>query len=1293
MKRLLGFMLSRRIGAIVVAALLGAMIWLVGPLLDLGGLRPMDDLLVRGVVIALLVVALVFWLVGWPLWIVSAMALCALVWFGGPLVAVGELRPLASAGARLGVISAIVAIALIYGAYRLLRLLRTDEALLRRILTPKESESETDALADVRAVRLVVSKAVGQLKRLRAAPKGWRRLLESKRYLYDLPWYMIIGTPGAGKTTAVLNSGLEFPLAEQMGMASLPGAGGTANCDWWFTNEAVLIDTAGRYSDQNEQGDADAAAVNAAEWQGFLAALRKHRTQAPINGVIMAVSVAELLDRSGDSGKLAAVLRARLADLRQALGIRFPVYVLVTKLDLLPGFDEYFQAMTAEGRSQVWGFTLDYARREAGAEPIDLRARFDTEFQLLTRRLEDGLNARLVEEYGLSRRKRLYPFPQEFRSLIVELTDLLSKVFLDSRYDDVQIKQMLRGVYLSSAQQAETVVNADRNSLFERLRRTLGRLYGGETVALSSGSREPALLAHRSYFLRNLFKQVMIPESHLVQPNRRWILARSAVRWGVHLASAGLMVWLVSGMVASRANNDHYLAAVGVKTDSLAQHAELVTPDDLDAQAIRLMTDTATLAQVDGLNLDAPPLDYRYGLYAAPPVDAAAQETYARMLRKHLLPAVERTLQDVLRKQAAAKDTEGVYQTLGLYLSLFDTRYFEPDEMIAWVEKQWLRTRKDTEREKSQLAVHLQSLFKSGYEATPRSEQDAALIEQARALLQERPDATRMYERAMRSIEADAPPRFTLMQALGTSDAALFSDHAPGAEPGVPGIYTYSGYRDVFRKRVSGYIDAVWARESWMLGREAAGEATTLSRAQDAGRGWLDKERIEREVLTLYLRDYAARWERYINDIRLVTASETGNGPLAIDVATLRALAATNSPLARLGFVLSRQTTLSHDGEGDNAKAAAAAQVALETAQRRSSAVGRASDALGKLNVGLNQDELADELVDKRFAALREVVTGSPTPGRLDPVKPGAQMQQVLQLVNDQYTLLAVASNALASSSVPPPQESSPALYLAAETLPAPFKRILGGLSQRAANQLGRETGMLLAEQVDSAVGGMCRAAITGKFPFADAEQEVDPDDFVQLFAAGGLFDSTFQRSLASYVDTSARPWRYKPATPGMRPIQGPDLQPFERAAEIRKAFFEDGGRRGLSYRLTGSIVSVDPSITELLLDVDGESLRYMHGPISPFSFAWPGPRSGSYLELSARPRVSAQSSSIHLSGPWAPFRLLQQGHVTATASSGRALVEFDFDGRHAVLEIGGGRSGNFLTGSLLKNFRCPGGA
>ena len=73
--------------------------------------------------------------------------------------------------------------------------------------------------------------------------------------LAELPWYAIIGPPGAGKTTALLNAGLTFTLAEQMGQAAIAGVGGTRLCEWWFTDRAVLIDTAGRYTTQ----DSDAA--------------------------------------------------------------------------------------------------------------------------------------------------------------------------------------------------------------------------------------------------------------------------------------------------------------------------------------------------------------------------------------------------------------------------------------------------------------------------------------------------------------------------------------------------------------------------------------------------------------------------------------------------------------------------------------------------------------------------------------------------------------------------------------------------------------------------------------------------------------------------------------------------------------------------------------------------------------------------------------------------------------------------------------------------------------------------
>ena len=43
----------------------------------------------------------------------------------------------------------------------------------------------------------------------------------STQYLYQLPWYVIIGAPGSGKTTALVNSGLQFPLADRFGKTAV----------------------------------------------------------------------------------------------------------------------------------------------------------------------------------------------------------------------------------------------------------------------------------------------------------------------------------------------------------------------------------------------------------------------------------------------------------------------------------------------------------------------------------------------------------------------------------------------------------------------------------------------------------------------------------------------------------------------------------------------------------------------------------------------------------------------------------------------------------------------------------------------------------------------------------------------------------------------------------------------------------------------------------------------------------------------------------------------------------------
>ena len=136
--------------------------------------------------------------------------------------------------------------------------------------------TKMDALKrnEVATIRARMLEAISTLKSSKLG------LLSGSAALYELPWYMIIGNPAAGKSTAIANSGLKFPFADGNGKV-IHGIGGTRNCDWFFTTDGILLDTAGRYSVHEEDRD---------EWFGFLALLKKYRKKAPIIGIIIFMS-------------------------------------------------------------------------------------------------------------------------------------------------------------------------------------------------------------------------------------------------------------------------------------------------------------------------------------------------------------------------------------------------------------------------------------------------------------------------------------------------------------------------------------------------------------------------------------------------------------------------------------------------------------------------------------------------------------------------------------------------------------------------------------------------------------------------------------------------------------------------------------------------------------------------------------------------------------------------------------------------------------------------------------------
>ncbi|RYY92547.1 MAG: type VI secretion system membrane subunit TssM, partial [Comamonadaceae bacterium] len=186
-----------------------------------------------------------------------------LVWWVGPLIRIGALAPLESELWRAVTIAVIVLLVVLRAVLRRWRARRASQHLTEGLMRAPTVKTDAPDNGEQKVLNTRFSEAVATLKKMRlhAAGRkpGWRDWLSLSggSYLYDLPWYVFIGAPGAGKTTALVNSGLSFPLADKFGPGAIRGVGGTRNCDWWFTDEAVLIDTAGRYTTQDSHQSED----------------------------------------------------------------------------------------------------------------------------------------------------------------------------------------------------------------------------------------------------------------------------------------------------------------------------------------------------------------------------------------------------------------------------------------------------------------------------------------------------------------------------------------------------------------------------------------------------------------------------------------------------------------------------------------------------------------------------------------------------------------------------------------------------------------------------------------------------------------------------------------------------------------------------------------------------------------------------------------------------------------------------------------------------------------------------
>jgi type VI secretion system protein ImpL len=539
----------------------------------------------------------------WFLTLLGLLFLALTIWFGGPYIAIADAKPLEGVVGRL---LAIIVLMVVYAILITAKQMKAKKASQKLAAGVAKQDSSAGGKGSAEEQQLS--------KRFEEATLALKKSKKGGANLYELPWYIIIGPPGAGKTTLLGNSGLNFPLAKSFGKDALRGVGGTRNCDWWFTDDAILLDTAGRYTTQDSSGQADAAG-----WTAFLQLLRKYRRRQPINGVILAISAADLLTSSEQERERHVVaIRERLDELSRELKITPPVYVLVTKCDLIAGFGEFFDEIGQAARAQVWGMTFPIEISESGSAAQS----FDAEFDLLQQHIQGRVVPRIEQERDPRRRVVMLAFPQQFASLKPLLGDLLRRVFRSTNFD---ARVMLRGVYLTSGTQEGMPI--------DRMLGAIARSFGFSSVAAA-----PPSGSGKAYFIERLLKQVVFQESGLAGVNRRLQFQKALAQGAAYILCVLVLVLGATYFYVSFRANREYVTDV-TKAAEVLNGTEVPAGGGVDAILSRLDA-LRSVVQAADVHHDGVPFSMRAGLYQGHALNGAAFDAYTREINTLLLPVL-----------------------------------------------------------------------------------------------------------------------------------------------------------------------------------------------------------------------------------------------------------------------------------------------------------------------------------------------------------------------------------------------------------------------------------------------------------------------------------------------------------------------------------------------------------------------------------------------------------------------------------------------------------------------------
>jgi type VI secretion system protein ImpL len=1161
---------------------------------------------------------------------------------------------------KLGLIWAALALAALLLVWALVWLVR--KARARRAARGLEQAIDSQAAQAANAAPNDRKAEIGLLReRMAEAVKTIHKSKLGERAgsaaLYELPWYLVIGNPAAGKSTAIVKSGLNFPFADDMGQI-VQGIGGTRNCDWFFTNEGILLDTAGRYSVHEEDQP---------EWLGFLSLLKRYRPKAPINGIIIAVSAAELAHgRPEQAITLAKNLRQRVQELTENLEVFAPVYIVFTKADLIAGFAEFFEDNERGERDRVWGATLPYERRRAPAGQTaaqvaddkrgadsrgrrDLLGLFDQRFDELT----DGLKEMSVARMGMQRGQALPPgvltFPLEFASLKPALRAFVATLFEDNAF---QFQPVFRGFYFTSAVQEGS--SSSRAS--ERVAQQFALRSPGEHTTGLVQSQD-------GFFLKDLFSKVIFADRELVRQHasRRKLRLRG-LAFGV---AASVLALALGGWTWSWLGNRQLMDSVRADLDKVVRlQAER---NDLASrmEAMELLQDR--IEQLQRWRTERP-LGLTLGLYQGGQIERRLREEYFQGIRLVMLQPVAQTIEAYLTEvnrdparlkpmartpdsgaaradgtgaartgarfiDASPEDSADAYNALKTYLMLAERERLEAghlNDQITRFWRGWLDDNRGTmpREQLMRSAERLISFATSnlGDPAFPTLSNQLALVDATRQNLREVGRGVRGVDRVYADIKTRAATRFPPVTVAG-----LITEADKGVLAGsyaVPGPFTREAWDGYVEKAFKDAASSDTQTTDWVLKTAAASDLTLEG----------SPEQIRKQLTEMYKKEYVEEWRKFMQGVSIADFTSFEQAVERMN----RLGDAQNSPIKKLVQLLFDQTSWDNPSLL-NERLATTQKGAMEWFKQT---ILRQAPSRVEVNVNLQAGQATIPLgpIGREFAPLaRIVMSRDSTPA------PMADYLQALGKVRTRFNQIRTQGDPGPGARLLMGQTLEGGNSELSEALRLVDERMLVGMTPsarealrpllvrpliQAATALVPAAETELNRQWSAQVHEPFQRTLAAKFPFDPASRvEATPAEMAKLLGAGGAIAKFGTEVLGQLVINRGNV--IEPRTWGdvgirLRPEFAAGYPRWVGVAEFGSGAGAAGGGGAATAPGGGAAGAAAPNqtvfevlplgapgMTEYTLVIDGQTLRYRNAAAQWVRMVWPNPGGVAGVRLS----------------------------------------------------------------------------